>query len=109
MLYRKMPRVKEELSILGFGCMRFPLIDNDISRIDEEKASEMLRYAIDNGVNYIDTAYPYHGTGTTEGGESEPFVGRVLADGYRDKVMLATKLPSWFIESRKDMDLYLEK
>ncbi len=104
-----MPRVKEELSILGFGCMRFPLIDNDISRIDEEKASEMLRYAIDNGVNYIDTAYPYHGTGTTEGGESEPFVGRVLADGYRDKVMLATKLPSWFIESRKDMDIYLEK
>lgn len=109
MQYRKMPRVKEELSVLGFGCMRFPLIDKDISKIDEEKSSEMLRYAIDNGLNYIDTAYPYHGTGTNEGGSSEPFVGRVLAKGYRDKVLLASKLPSWFIESRDDMDLYLNK
>lgn len=107
MLYRKMPGIKEDLSILGFGCMRFPLIDNDISKIDEKKAEEMLRYAIEKGVNYIDTAYPYHGKGTPEGGESEPFVGRVLSDGLRDRVMLATKLPSWFIERREDMDIYL--
>lgn len=104
-----MPRIKEELSILGFGCMRFPIIDEDITKIDEEEASKMLRYAIDNGVNYIDTAYPYHGNGTTKGGESEPFVGKILADGYREKVMLASKLPSWFIEKREDMDLYLNK
>lgn len=104
-----MPSIKENLSILGFGCMRLPIIDNDISRINEQKATEMLRYAIENGVNYIDTAYPYHGTGTEEGGNSEPFVGRILSDGYRDKVMLATKLPSWIIESRKDMDKYLNK
>ncbi len=102
-----MPGIKEDLSILGFGCMRFPLIDNDISKIDEKKAEEMLRYAIEKGVNYIDTAYPYHGKGTPEGGESEPFVGRVLSDGLRDRVMLATKLPSWFIERREDMDIYL--
>lgn len=104
-----MPNVKEDLSILGFGCMRFPVLDGDISKIDELKAEEMLRYAIKNGVNYIDTAYPYHGDGTEAGGFSEPFVGRVLAGGLREKVMLATKLPSWFIEKRSDMDLYLGK
>ncbi len=109
MLYRKMPRYDQELSILGFGCMRFPVIDNDLSKIDEEKAREMLRYAIDHGVNYLDTAYPYHGSGSIDGGMSELFVGRLLADGYRDKVQLATKLPSWFITSRKDMDRYLDK
>lgn len=108
MLYRKMPRVEEELSILGFGCMRFPTIDGDITKIDEEKSEEMLRYAIDNGLNYIDTAYQYHGASII-GGSSEPFVGRVLANGYRDKVMLATKLPCWFIEKREDMDFFLNK
>ena len=108
MLYRKMPRIKENLSILGFGCMRFPILDGDVTKIDEEKSEEMLKYAIDNGVNYIDTAYPYHGA-TVLGGASEPFVGRVLASGYRDKVMLATKLPCWFIEKREDMDFFLNK
>ncbi len=103
-----MPRIKEELSILGFGCMRFPILDGDVTKIDEEKSEQMLKYAIDNGVNYIDTAYPYHGA-TVLGGASEPFVGRVLASGYRDKVMLATKLPCWFIEKREDMDIFLNK
>ncbi|VVB70094.1 Aldo/keto reductase family protein [uncultured archaeon] len=63
----------------------------------------MLRRAIDQGVNYVDTAYPYHG------GQSEPFLGRALHDGYREKVYLATKLPSWLINSREDMDRYLEE
>jgi predicted aldo/keto reductase-like oxidoreductase len=101
MLYRKMNKAAPELSILGFGCMRLPLREN--GQIDEEHATRMLRYAIDNGVNYVDTAYPYHN------GESEPFVGRALFGGYREKVYLATKLPSWLITSQEDMDKYLNE
>jgi predicted aldo/keto reductase-like oxidoreductase len=101
MLYRKMKKAAPELSILGFGCMRLPLKEN--GEIDEEQATGMLRYAIDNGVNYVDTAYPYHN------GESEPFVGRALTGGYREKVNLATKLPSWLVRTREDMDKYLDE
>jgi predicted aldo/keto reductase-like oxidoreductase len=101
MLYRKMNKTSPELSILGFGCMRLPVKEN--GQIDEETATRMIRYAIDHGVNYVDTAYPYHN------GESEPCVGRALADGYREKVNLATKLPSWLVTSRKDMDKYLDE
>jgi hypothetical protein len=71
--------------------------------IDEPHATKMLRYAVDHGVNYVDTAYIYHN------GESEPFVGRALQGGYREKVNLATKLPSWMIKSREDMDKYLNE
>jgi predicted aldo/keto reductase-like oxidoreductase len=99
MLYRKIPKTGDELSILGFGCMRLP-VKADFS-IDEERATAQLRSAIDRGVNYIDTAWPYHM------GQSEPFVGRALAGGYREKVKLATKLPSWLIEKREDMDMFL--
>jgi len=101
MLYRRMNEVASDLSILGFGCMRLPVTKE--GHIEEKQATEMLRYAIDCGVNYIDTAYPYHN------GESEPFVGRALQDGYREKVNLATKLPSWLIKSREDMDRYLDE
>ena len=101
MLYRKMKNAAPNLSILGFGCMRLPVREN--GEIDEDVATGMLRYAIDHGVNYVDTAYPYHN------GASEPFVGRALGDGYRNKVHLATKLPSWLIKSREDMDRYLDE
>ena len=101
MLYRKMNRVASDLSILGFGCMRLPVIKG--GSIDDKQATEMLRYAIDHGVNYVDTAYPYHN------GESEPFLGRALQGGYREKVNLATKLPSWLVKSRADMDHYLDE
>ncbi|AKB27072.1 Aldo/keto reductase [Methanosarcina siciliae T4/M] len=99
MLYRKMPKNGDELSILGFGCMRLPVKED--GSIDEERATRQVRYAIDQGVNYVDTAWPYHME------ESEPFLGRALADGYREKVKLATKLPSWLIERREDMDKFL--
>jgi predicted aldo/keto reductase-like oxidoreductase len=99
MLYRKAPKTGDELSILGFGCMRLPQKDG---RIDEARATRQIRHAIDSGVNYIDTAWPYHA------GESEPFVGRVLADGYRERVKLATKLPAWLVKNRADMDRFLD-
>jgi predicted aldo/keto reductase-like oxidoreductase len=94
-----MPRVAEQLSILGFGCMRLPTRNGEI---DEPTAQRMMHIAIDNGVNYIDTARPYHG------GKSEPFVGRALK-GLRDKVQLATKLPSWMIKTREDLDFHLNE
>lgn len=100
MRYRKLGKTNEEVSILGFGCMRFPQIDG---KIDEKEATKMIRHAVDNGVNYIDTAYIYHD------GESEAFVGRVLSEGYREKVKLATKLPTWLVKSREDMDKYLNE
>ena len=99
MLYRKMPKNGDELSILGFGCMRLPVKED--GSIDEERATKQVRYAIDHGVNYVDTAWPYHG------GQSELFLGRALADGYRRKVKLATKLPTWLLKSRKDMDHFM--
>jgi predicted aldo/keto reductase-like oxidoreductase len=88
----------DELSVLGFGCMRLPLRDG---KIDEERAIRQIHYAIDNGVNYVDTAWP------DNGGESEPLLGKALRGEYRDKVKIATKLPSWMIKSRGDMDRYL--
>jgi predicted aldo/keto reductase-like oxidoreductase len=101
MLYRKMQKGGPELSILGFGAMRLPVLAD--GHVDVPEAARMIRYAIDHGVNYIDTAYPYHN------GESEPAVGNALMGGYRDRVHLATKLPGWLIGSREDMDRYLEE
>ncbi len=98
MLYRRMPRNGEKLSILGFGCMRLPVKDG---KIDEPSAIGQIRYAIDHGVNYVDTAWPYHA------GESETLLGKALRDGYRNRVKVATKLPSWMIKSRADMDRFL--
>ena len=100
MLYRKMPKNGNRLSILGFGCMRLPTQKD--GRIDEDRAIGQIRTAIDGGVNYLDTAWPYHA------GQSEIVLGHALADGYRDKVQVATKLPSWMIRTREDMDRYLD-
>ena len=101
MRYRTIPKNGDQLSVLGYGCMRFPMLEG--GAVNEEKAIEQLRYAIDNGVNYLDTAWPYHG------GASESIIGTALQDGYRDKVKIATKLPTWLIDSREDMDSFLNR
>lgn len=92
----------EQVSALGFGCMRLPIIDDDARKIDEEKATRLLHHAYERGVNYFDTAWFYHG------GESEPLVGRALAD-IRDEVFIATKLPPSEVESVDDCDRLLDQ
>jgi len=103
MIYNKFGQKDWKTSILGLGCMRLPVIDGDNENIDEERSIEMIRYAIDNGINYIDTAWPYHG------GNSEGLVGKALQDGYREKVKLATKLYTPGIESVEDCNYYLNE
>ncbi|QRN82273.1 aldo/keto reductase [Chloroflexota bacterium] len=103
MKYRKFGSLDWKVSALGFGAMRLPVLDDDSGKINEPLAMEMIRHAIDSGVNYVDTAYPYHQE------QSEPFVGKVLKDGYRDKVKLATKMPSWLVKEAADFDRLLEE
>ena len=88
-------------SRLGFGMMRLPCLED--GSVDEERAVRMIRRGIDGGINYVDTAYPYHG------GMSEKVVGRALKDGYREKTFLTTKLPCWKVESRRDMDTLFDE
>jgi predicted aldo/keto reductase-like oxidoreductase len=111
MLYRKLGKTKLNVSILGFGCMRLPIqngsgIGTDISdpskAINEEEAKKMIRYAIGEGVNYFDTGYTYHS------GKSEPLLGKSLK-GYRNKVMIATKLPVWLVKEKKDFEKILDE
>ena len=95
MKYSKFEKLGISTSLLGFGCMRFPQTPE--GKIDEVEAEKMLDTAIQAGVTYIDTAYPYHN------GDSEPFVGRVLKKYDRDSFYLATKLPIWELKKKEDV------
>lgn len=96
MEYRKMQNIRVEVSLLGFGCMRFPL--NKDGKINEARASKMIDLAYRNGVNYFDTAYGYHG------GESEKFTGKALSKYDRSTYYLATKLPCWYVKTIEDAE-----
>lgn len=92
MLYRKIEKTGDELSVLGFGAMRLPTKNG---RPDEKRATEQIRYAINQGVNFVDTAIAYM---------NEPLIGRILGDGYREKVKLATKIPPWKVNNPEDLE-----
>ena len=99
MLYREMGKTGEKLSILGYGCMRYPKKNG---AIDEERTEKQIIQAIEQGVNYFDSAYIYHG------GRSESILGDILAKGYRDRVKIATKMPPYLVHSIRDMEHILD-
>lgn len=103
MIYRKFPGTDIRVSALGMGAMRLPTLPDENKPIDRPAAIKLIRHAIDSGVNYVDTAYGYHG------GDSERLVGEALQDGYREKVILATKLPCWLVEKYEDMERLLDE
>jgi len=96
--YRKLVRDGELLSALGYGCMRLP---SKAGRVDEEKAIAQMLYAYENGVNYFDTAYPYHN------GKSEEVLGRFIKkNNIREKVYIADKLPQFLVKRKEQIQEY---
>ncbi len=83
----------ERLSALGLGCMRFPTFEGDDGRVDEAKAAEIVRFAMEHGVNYYDTAWAYHKS------QSEPLMGRILSAYPRGSFYLASKFPGYSAEN----------
>ncbi|MBM4037884.1 MAG: aldo/keto reductase [Planctomycetes bacterium] len=102
MEYRTFGKLDFRVSALGFGAMRLPTLGK-YNEIDEPKAIEMVRHAIDHGVNYLDSAHGYHG------GNSERLIAKALEGGRRNKVRLATKMPTWAVKSPADFDRFFEE
>jgi predicted aldo/keto reductase-like oxidoreductase len=111
MKYRELGKTGKLVSILGFGCMRLPILGgaesptdifNPEKFIDEKEAARMVEYAFEHSINYFDTAYRYHG------GQSEVFLGRAIRP-IRNRIMLASKLPVWMVKSNDDFDRILDE
>lgn len=101
MIYKNFKDLK--LSALGMGCMRLPVIDNNNNNIDQQKVAEMVAYAMENGINYYDTAWGYHN------GNSEIVMGNVLSNYPREKYYLATKFPGYDISNMDKVEQIFEK
>lgn len=101
MNYSECNKTKDRVSLLGFGCMRFPTSNG---KINVEEAVEMIKYAVENGVNYLDTAYPYHGF------KSESFLGDyILNQDFARDVKVATKMPIYLVRKSSDFESYFNK
>lgn len=104
MQYTTFGKDKVKISRFGMGCMRLPFSEVDGKyAVDEAESVRMIRYAVEHGVNYFDTAYPYCG------GKGEIIVGNALKDGYRERVNLTTKLPCWFVKKEEDFERLLDE
>ena len=104
MKYRKFGSINFEVSALGFGAMRLPTRRKSmLSRVNTKEAIKIIRSGINQGINYIDTAWPYHLGG------SEKVIGEALKDGYREKVFLVTKSPVFILRKSEDFDKYLKQ
>lgn len=98
-MYKKLYKNSgREISVLGLGCMRLPVVDDEDDAIDYEKAQELVDYSLAHGINYIDTAHGYHG------GQSQVFLGKALSNYPRESYFLATKLPMWGVNGPKDIE-----
>ena len=100
MIYKDFQNIK--LSALGMGCMRFPVCQDDYSKIDKDAVREMVRYAVEKGVNYFDTAWGYHN------GQSESILGETLSDYPRDSFYLATKFPGYDLNNMDKVEEIFE-
>ncbi len=92
-----------KLSALGLGCMRLPVVGGDDGTIDESAAQEMVDYALEQGINYFDTAWGYHN------GQSETVIGRCLKKHPRDQFYLATKFPGYDPSNMDKVEEIFEK
>ena len=101
MIYKKFQDI--ELSTLGLGAMRLPVIDGDDAKIDEETTAKMVEYAMNNGINYYDTAWGYHN------GNSETVMGKVLSKYPRGKFYFATKFPGYDLANMDKVEEIFEK
>jgi predicted aldo/keto reductase-like oxidoreductase len=100
--YRNLGSIDWKVSVLGFGCMRLPARRFNRLRAKTLESLEVIRFGIDQGINYVDTAWPYHL------GDSEKIVGKALKDGYRERVFLVTKLPMFMVRNSSHFDKYLK-